>query len=222
MTTVSPSLARLKKRFAQVCKAQEGFVCSLPSLQKNLQGKSTAINASQQETLCEMAFVVLFTAWEQFLETSFETYVVEAPLSAFRNRHRVLVIDVETARGLIRGSRKYVEWSEPQAVRDRAEVFFKRGEPFESALSAVTDDVQKMKTIRNRCVHHSQHAIEQYEKMIRKIFGAGRRLTPGRLLLNAPPPGLSTGAGAGTYSSVFRLYSEILSTAAGQIVPGRR
>ena len=153
MSTTTPKLAQTRARFEEVRKAQEAFIQSLPSLEVRSGKKYHALDAKQRETFCEMAFVVLFTAWEQFLESSFENYVVEAPLSSFRNRHRVLVMDLETAHDLIRGSRRYVEWAEPQVVRERAGVFFKRGEPFESALNAVTDDLVKMKIIRNRCVH---------------------------------------------------------------------
>jgi len=218
MTTTSPKLARVKADFERVRKAQEGFVYSMQSFRKYTGKKYVAISMKQQETLCEMAFVVLLTAWEQFLESSFETFVVEAPLSSFKSRHRVLVVDLETAHDLIRGSRKYVEWSEPQTVRERACVFFKRGEPFESALSSVANDLMKMKIIRNRCVHFSQHAIEQYEKMLRQVTGSGQHLPPGRLLMNVPPSGLSTASDAAKYSSVFMLYSEVLATAACQIV----
>jgi hypothetical protein len=166
-----------------------------------------------------MAFAILFTAWEQFLENAFERYVVDAPLASFRSRHRVLVVDVDTTHDLIRGARKYVDWADPGSVRERAKVFFKNGEPFESVLSAVSDDLTKMRMIRNRCVHFSQHAADQYQKMIRKVFGSGKHLPPGRLLLNAPPKGLSSASHAQTYGTVFQLYKEILSTASSQIIP---
>jgi len=218
MPTASAKLARVRARFEKTRKAQEDFLRSLPSLEKRAGSRCVAISSRQQETLCEMAFVVLFTAWEQFLENTFETYVVEAPLSSFKSRHRVLVVDMETAHALIRGSRKYVEWSEPQTVRERATVFFKRGEPFESALSSVADDLKNMKVIRNRCVHFSRHSIDQYEKMLRRVFGSGQKMSPGKLLMDAPPPGLSAVANVKTYNSVFTFYSEILATAVSQII----
>jgi hypothetical protein len=220
MRTASPKLARIKADFERVRKVQNDFVYSLESLQRYTGKKYVAIGPKQREILCEMAFVVLFTAWEQFLESAFETFVVEAPLSSFKTRHRVLVVDMDTAHDLIRGSRPYVDWS-AQAVRDRAGIFFKRGEPFESALSSVTNDLARMKTIRNRCVHFSQHAAEQYEKMMRQVLGSGQHIAPGKLLMNVPPSGLSTASNATGYDSVFALYSEILSTAACQIVPKR-
>lgn len=222
MSTVSPKLLRAQSCFEKVRQAQENFVHSLPSFQNRAGGRCVNISSRQQETLCEMAFVVLFTAWEHFLESAFEAFVIDAPLASFRRRHRVLVVDVETVHDLIRGQRNYADWADQLLVRDRAKVFFNGGEPFESALSSVAEDLRRMRTIRNRCVHYSKHAKKQYENFVRQVFGSGRLITPGRLLLNAPPTGLSTVAGATNYSSVFILYSEVLSTASCQIVPGRR
>lgn len=219
MASVSPKLARIKSRFERIRGVQEAFIVSLPDMYKRMNNRSVPISRAQQERLCEMAFAILFTAWEQFLEAAFETCVVDAPLASFKSRHRVLVVDLDTAHDLIRGSRRYVEWADPSLVRERAKVFFKNGEPFESALSAVSDDLAKMRTIRNRCVHFSQHAAEQYKTMLRQVFGSGRRLSPGGLLVSNPPQGLSSASGAQTYSTVFQLYGGILSTASTQIVP---
>jgi len=219
MVSVSSKIARVKNNFDRVCKSQLDFSNSLPLIYKGVRGKFISIGKMQQERLCEMTFIILLTAWEQFLENTFITLIVDAPLATFKRRHRVLVTDFDTAYGLIRGSRKYVEWADPNQVRERAKVFFKGGEPFESALSAVSDDLMKMRIIRNRCVHYSQHATEQYNKMMRQVYGSGKRIAPGRLLLSTPPPGLSTVSGALSYVSAFELYCEILSTASSQIIP---
>jgi len=222
MASVSPKLARIREQFERIRKKQEDFITSLPAMHRIRGNRSVPMSKLQRERLCEMAFAILFTAWEQFLENAFETYVVDARLASFRSRHRVLVVDRETARDLIRGGRKYGEWADHQKVRERAKVFFKKGEPFESALSAVSDDLSKMRIIRNRCVHFSQHAADQYKKMIRQVFGSGKSLSPGRFLLNAPPKGLSSASGAQTYGTVFQLYGEILSMTSSQIIPEQR
>jgi hypothetical protein len=72
-----------------------------------------------------MSFIIVFTAWEQFLENAFIMLIVDAPLATFKRRHRVLVTDCDTVYNLIRGSRKYIEWADQNQVRERAKVFFK-------------------------------------------------------------------------------------------------
>jgi hypothetical protein len=125
--------------------------------------------------------------------------------------------DPLTSRGTNFG--EHVKWASPVVVRERAKVFFKGGEPFESALSSALDDLNKMRTIRNHCVHHSQYATVQYKKMIRQVFGSGRRISPGRLLSSPPVSGLSPALSATSYTTVFHFYGEILSAASYQIVP---
>ena len=222
MTYVSPKLIRIRNSFERARSAQEYFVLSLPNVYRRQGNKGVPMGKSQRERLCEMAFVILFTAWEEFLESAFEMYVVDAPLASFKSRHRVLVVDLDTAHDLIRGGRRYAEWGDSALVRDRAKVFFKNGEPFESALSSVSDDLTKMRIIRNRCVHFSKHSAEQYQRMIRNVFGSRQQLPPGKLLLNRPPKALSSASGANTYATVFQLYGEILSTASFQIIPENR
>lgn len=223
MASVSPKLVRIRTGFERVRSAQESFVLSLPNMHRRQGNKSVPMGRTQRERLCEMSFVILFTAWEEFLESSFEVLVVDATLGDFRKRNRVLVVDSDTVHDLLRGSRKYTDWADHNSVRERAKVFFREGEPFESALSSAANDLKNMRIIRNRCVHYSQHAAKQYKDMIRRAKGAQKLIVPGALLFTSPPTGLSTASGASTFGSVFELYGEILSTISSQIVTkGRR
>jgi len=221
MVRVSPRLLHIRTSFEKAIETKLEFIASLSSLKKTAGGRILAVAKPQQEILGEMAFIALFTAWEQFLEDSFIWLVVEAPLSLFRNRHKVLVTDRNTANDLICGSRKYVEWANPEIVREKAKIFFKNGEPYESILSSIANDLLRMRIIRNRCVHYSQHAMKQYDNMLLKIYGARKRISPGGLLTGVPPRGLSTASNAITYATVFELYGDILMTACAKIIPVR-
>lgn len=219
MTFVLPRLVRIRSYFDRIRSDQESFVLSLPTMLRKPRNRAVAMSKSQQERLSEMAFVIMFTAWERFLEDAFESLVVDAPATAFRKRQRVMVADVETAHDLIRGDRPFAEWADPSRVKERAKKFFRDGEPFESALSAIHDELNKIRIIRNRCIHLSQHSDRRYQKMVRQVFGSGKRIPPGRLLLDSPPSSLSSAVNAQNYGTVFQLYGAILATAASQIVP---
>ncbi len=218
MSLVSPKLKRIQENLERVRKEQTRFVLALHKICILDANQKRAISKTQRERLCEMAFVILFTAWEEFLERVFETMVVDAPLGDFKKCNRVLVVDSDTVNDLLRGTRKYVDWANHDSVRERAKVFFKGGEPFESALSSAANDLNNMRLIRNRCVHYSQHASKQYENMIRRVYGARNRIGPGALLLVSPTAGLSTASGAVNFKSVFELYGEILLTVSSQII----
>jgi hypothetical protein len=80
MSAISPKLKRLHKHFVRALGEQIKFVYSLNTLYFVRGKKNLLIKKTQREKLCEMTFVVLFTAWEKFLESSFDELVVDAPL----------------------------------------------------------------------------------------------------------------------------------------------
>jgi hypothetical protein len=131
-----------------------------------------------------MSFLVVFIAWEEFLESTFEQYVTLGLRRTSVIHSKIQVDNLATARDIIRGDRRpYVEWSDPDQTRMRAKIFFKDGEPYESALAAALIHLKRMRTIRNHSVHHSQHAANLFKNMVREIYGSGRTITPGGFLL---------------------------------------
>jgi len=219
MQAALSKFVRARMRFEHVQGIQLNFIRSLPSLRKAKGKRHYNIRVDQRERLCEMAFVVIFTSWEEFLETSFEYYLASGSKISNLALTKVKVVDLSTARDVIRGDRRYVDWADPDQVRTRAKVFFEDGEPYETAISSVLGYLKKMRVIRNRCVHFSQYAADQYNKMIREIFGAGKKVTPGHLLLNPPPSGLLSGGLPSNYSSTFELFTAVLDTACCIVVP---
>ncbi len=168
-----------------------------------------------------MAFVMMFTGWEEFLEDTFEYYLISDRKIVGRTQ-KVQVVDLGTARDVIRGTRPYVEWSDANQVRQRAKIFFRDGEPYETVLSSISSYLDKMRVIRNRCVHCSQHAADQYEKVIRQILGSGKKFVPGQFLLFPPPASLLPPGKTLNYNSTFELFAAVLMTACSQIAPVKK
>jgi len=219
MQAALSKLVRARMRFEHIQRIQLDFIRSLPSLRKAKGKRNYNIRIDQRERLCEMAFVAIFTSWEEFLETSFENYLAPGSKMTKLVVTKVKVVDVSTARDVIRGDRRYVDWADPDQVRTRAKVFFEDGEPYETAISSALGYLKKMRVIRNRCVHFSQYAADQYNKMIREIFGAGKKVTPGHLLLNPPPSGILSAGLPSNCSSTFELFTAVLDTACCIVVP---
>jgi hypothetical protein len=214
-------LVKAKRKFEKILHTEMMFVNSLPSLVRKAGSRYYPIKISVRERLCEMSFLVVFVAWEEFLEFTFEQYVALGLRRTSLIRPKIQVDNLTTARDLIRGERfrPYVEWSDPEQIRRRAKIFFKDGEPYESALATALIHLKRMRTIRNHSVHHSTHVSNQFKTMIREIYGSGREITPGAFLLEPPAPGaMPIGSGVG-YTSCFELFSEILSAMCGKIVP---
>lgn len=147
--------------------------------------KNLGIPLIQLEIIAELAFLRIFIAWENFLEESFIRYLVgaESP-SNYRPERITSSPNIEHAIKLISGEREYAKWNSASDVINRAERYFKDGEPYKNALEAATKDLNDMNTIRNRIAHKSIFSKNKFNDFIRRIFGHGiRGMTPGRLLL---------------------------------------
>jgi len=106
--------------------------------------------------------------------------------------------------------RDYVEWSSGQQVVERAEMVFRDGEPYKSAIRPSLVDLDHMRIIRNAIAHRSGTAWEKFETTVRGILGSKPRgLAPGVFL------GLNH---VGDGKSYIEHYKDVLSVAASRIV----
>jgi hypothetical protein len=159
-----------------------------------------------------MAFLGMFLAWEDFLEESFIRYMCGA-VTGTHYCPKVYVSPTNLDHALkffIVKPRDYVEWSSGQQVIERAEMVFRDGEPYKSAIRPLLTDLDDMRQIRNSIAHRSGTSWRRFEALVRRILGSRpRRLTPGLFL------GL-THAGVGR--PYIQHYKDVLSVAASRIV----
>ena len=216
----SPRLDGSRSRFHCTVNGELAFVSSLGDLHYRRKGKCCSLSATMMDRLSEMAFLRLFIAWEEFLNASFEEYLITAPGKTAKPRIAVLSSDRQCAKDVILGEkRQFVEWSDPAIVRQRAAIFFKGGEPFESALSIMLVHLNRMRTVRNRTVHHSDYAADKFHSMIRELYGQARKMTPGGFLRDTPPAPLIPPGQPTANTSVFELFAQILMAGSKKIVP---
>ncbi|MCG3119530.1 MAG: hypothetical protein ALAOOOJD_01957 [bacterium] len=124
--------------------------------------------------LVELAFLHLFLAWERFLEESFLLYMVgkKSPRKYAPQRFVTPPTRIHAYQlTLPEWGRSYAEWDNPEVVRQRAKRFFKKGDPYESTLSAHTHVLKEMRTIRNAIVHRSISSQDNFDKLVRNKLG---------------------------------------------------
>lgn len=217
---VPAALIKARYRFEKVTSHELRFVSSLPQLIRRVATRHYPLQRALRERLCEMSFLLIFTAWEEFLESTFELFLVSERKLIQVVRQKIHVNNVSTAREVIRGERRqYVDWADPDVIRNRAKIFFKDGEPYESAVGTALFHLKRMRIIRNHTVHRSKFAAEQFSKMIREVYGYGRRITSGGFLLDSPPAGAMPYISGSRHSSMFELFTDVLSSTCAQIVP---
>ncbi len=89
------------------------------------------------------------------------------------------------SRDLLLSSMPFIDWTNPETVMQRAEIYLKDGEPIKSILSGAKRDLLDMKILRNHIAHNSAESNRQYEKMLRRIYGVAplNTMTPGKHLI---------------------------------------
>jgi hypothetical protein len=161
----------------------------------------------------ELAFLRCFLAWEIFLEEIFMSYAHghAAPDGTVYPCYVTAPTHSHT-RDIVRGEgRGFASWASPSQVTARARLFFKDGEPFESALGTVDTPLTDMVTVRNRIAHRSGSAATKFLALVRQRQGSVQPgMSPGRFLL-----------GPGTNPANRRIdeYLTILRTASRSLAP---
>lgn len=175
-------------------------------------GRLCPIRHSRVCQINEMAFLGMFLSWEDFIEATFIRYMCGATTST-RYKPKVFVSPVSLEHALkffVVRPRDYVEWSSGQLVIERAEMVFRDGEPYKSAIRPSLTDLDDMRQIRNAIAHRSGTAWKKFETAVRRILGSKPRgLAPG-MFLGLP----HIGAG----KPYIEHYKDVLSVAASRIV----
>lgn len=140
----------------------------------------------QVALVAELAYLRCFLAWEVFLEEVFVCYALGKPAPNGTTFETYVAPPNEAhARGMITGEgRAFVSWNRPKAVRERAQLFFREGEPFSPALLTISTILSDMIVVRNRIAHRSTSARAKFLDLVRLRLGSvPPGISPGRFLL---------------------------------------
>jgi hypothetical protein len=149
-------------------------------------GKYRPISKPVLYSLKELSFLKLFISWEHFLEQSFIRFMCGAKNSAgFPEETYANPKSLEHALSMLKQKQRYIDWTIVSDVIERAKLYFKNGEPFSTALGQASTYLTEMKVIRNRIVHESKKAEEDFHDLVRQKFGHfPRGMVPGKLLMS--------------------------------------
>jgi hypothetical protein len=135
--------------------------------------------------LAEGAFIRCFTLWESAVERAF-IYFCEggAALNGVQPICRLANCGPSEIRSILTNGMRFLDWSSPRIIRERAALYFEHGLPFEISVggkSAVLSDMQKL---RNRIAHNSVESLNGYLEVQRNNFNTERTFDfpPGQML----------------------------------------
>ncbi len=169
-----------------------------------------------REFICESAFLRIFIAWETFIENCFVDYLLNEP-SILNNRPAKWAnpISYEHAQKIIVGNQRFMDWSNPEAIRNISKIFFHQGYVFNTSLSAINNDLMDLKTIRNSAAHMSSTTASKLDGLSTRILNIPCNNYTTYKLLFSPDP-----RHAVPNQTVLDRYLQLLDVAAEQIANG--
>jgi hypothetical protein len=142
----------------------------------------TRLSKRELQFLTEAVFFMTFRAYENFIRDVFLLYCQERQTTkGLKVKSFLKPKDFSHAEQLIQSSMRFLDWSSPDEVIERAELYLEKGFPVKLPYTVHLDALRDLKHIRNHIAHNSKESFEEYTKVVRKYY----RTMP----LRMPPPG---------------------------------
>ncbi|MBI3507251.1 MAG: hypothetical protein HY059_20640 [Proteobacteria bacterium] len=162
------------------------------------------------ETLTEGLYLAVHREFEEFLERIFMLYLSRSNyVSMLGVKALVQPKSEEHARKLLKGAhRGRVDWNDTGVVADRADIYFKSGQPFSVVIRPRQAILKEMQIIRNRVAHSSGEAETKFQNVVTAYFSVPpiNRVQPGEFL-NLPAKATPSISNFHYFISVIRAVS---------------
>lgn len=173
--------------------------------------RNTAHSKDYINNIYEIAFLKVFTAWEEFLEDAFVAYLTGARTKKFTPNVYLRKISKKHALRILCGTLDYPDWTSIEDVNKLAQLYFVSGKPFLQPLQEIERYFKDIKKVRNAIVHSSENAKVNFISLTRSRPHAYKRnMTPGRFL--------AINTSANSKITIFEHYISFLQIAAEKII----
>ena len=177
--------------------------------QKNF--AASALSQKQLHLLTEAIFFSSFRTYENFVRDIFLLYCMgKNPFSGRRKVKSFLTpLDFLHAENLIKSAMPFLDWSSPDTIISRSELYLKNGFPIKDAIEPHLIELREFKKIRNHIAHNSTESFGEYVKVLKRHYSV--------IPLTPPSPGefllLSTTGSTPMYK-LQQFFSAVRSIAA--------
>ena len=130
-----------------------------------------SISKKQLYLLTEAIFLAGFRAYENFIRDTFLLYCMEKKSASGRAiRSFLKPRDFLHAENLIKSSMPFLDWSSPDVIVKRSELYLDNGSPINLAITNQIIFLRDYKKIRNHIVHNSGESLSEYKKVLKKHY----------------------------------------------------
>jgi len=141
----------------------------------------------QMELMVESIFFASFRSYEGFIREIFVLYCLEKKTPTKQNIKSFLKPkNFEHSELLVKSSMPFLDWTSPETVIERSELYLKDGYPIKLPYTTNLQQLKDFKKLRNHIAHNSLESETQYEKLVRNYNNGIKPLiipSPGKYLM---------------------------------------
>ncbi|MFZ2300783.1 MAG: hypothetical protein WAW10_02815 [Gallionella sp.] len=165
--------------------------------QKNF--AASALSKKQLHLLTEAIFFSSFRAYENFIRDIFLLYCMERNPCSGRKKVKSFLspLDFLHTENLIKSAMPFLDWSSPDTIIERSELYLKNGFPIKDAIEPYLLELREFKKVRNHIAHNSTESLKEYLKVLKKHYSV--------IPLTPPPPGEFLLLSASGNSAMYKL-----------------
>jgi hypothetical protein len=130
------------------------------------------LTKAQIELLVESIFFAGFRRYEGFIREIFLLYCMEKqPSKKPRVKSFLKPKSFHHSEQLIKSSMPFLDWTSPDTVIERAELYLDNGYPIKLPYTTNLQPLREFKKLRNHIAHNSAESQIEYEKVVRMYYG---------------------------------------------------
>ncbi|MCE5180194.1 MAG: hypothetical protein LLG15_00155 [Betaproteobacteria bacterium] len=141
---------------------------------------ASGLSKKQLHLLTEAIFFSSFRTYENFVRDVFLLYCMgKNPCSGRRQVKSFLnPLDFLHTENLIKSAMPFLDWSSPDTILNRSELYLKNGFPIKDAIEPHLVELREFKKIRNHIAHNSSESLGEYMKVLKKHYSVIPLTTP--------------------------------------------
>ncbi len=171
-------------RRTSIAAAKRDFISEISRLRRfdhknQVNYLSGSISKSQIDLLVEAIFFSAFRAYENFLREIFLLHCMGKEWSKRRKPASYLnSLNFDHTERLIKSSMPFLDWTSPDTVINRSELYLKDGFPFKIPISSNISALREFKKLRNHIAHNSMESFLEFQKVVKNYYAILPLSTP--------------------------------------------
>lgn len=132
---------------------------------------SGQLNQAQIDLLVESVFFNSYRHYENFIRESFLLCCLGKVSKRPKVRSFLNAKSFEHSEYLIKGTKPFLDWANPEELIRRAETFLENGYPFKLIIAAYSTQLKVYKKLRNHVAHDSIESLNHFKGILSVYFG---------------------------------------------------